>query len=228
MSVRLTRRNRRKYAPAPEPVLGGETGFDQAAMRQRRRQWLRVSYGSSFDLAAEIRDITTHLAGEASQLKYPLAMRADVDNVTDAVHELLSTVVGMLAGSAQLDRGATARIAQAVADLAQRPREPVVDDNMIVSGSWAALLVEHVEPHSADLARFLGRATKDTTDRFTDALRILDAAAMNMSRKLPKVAARQALPTLEEINQRTRERQDAERAERALAKITNRMGAPAR
>ena len=81
---------------APEPV------YSQAQQRERRRKWLRVHYRGNFHLAAELAAIVDPLARDVSQLPRPLVLRGEVDEVADAVHEVVSTVVGMLAESKHL------------------------------------------------------------------------------------------------------------------------------
>ncbi|WP_326544688.1 hypothetical protein QGN31_06545 [Mycobacterium sp. 2-64] len=185
-------------------------------------------YRGDFDLASEVSAILSPLADQVAVLPHPLAMRPKVDGAAKAVHELLSTVVGMLAESARLDNEAHARIARAVRDLAQRPHPPQISDEQIVSGRWAALLVKHVAVHSDDLAAFLGRAlppshpqlkSASASERLEAALRVLDTAALDLSRLIPKVARHQALPSIEAINAATKARQERERTERALAKM---------
>lgn len=137
---------------APEPV------YSQAQQRERRRKWLRVHYRGDFRLDAEVSAIVDPLAAQVAALPGPLVLRGDIDNVADAVHELVSTIVGMLAESKQLDRAAHARVARAVGDLAQRPAAPEISDEQISAGSWAVVLVELAQPLAGDLAAFLGRA----------------------------------------------------------------------
>jgi hypothetical protein len=122
-------RRRRQPVAAPAPV------YSQEQQRQRRRGWLRVHYCEQFDLAAEVSAICTPLAQQVCALPRPLAMRRDVDDVADAVHELLSTVIGMLAESTQLGSAAHARIKSAVADLVQRPRAPQISDAQLADGA---------------------------------------------------------------------------------------------
>jgi hypothetical protein len=137
-------------------------------------------------------------------------------------------VVGMLAESAYLDRHARERTAQAVVDLAQRPREPQITDSQISDGSWAAVMTRHVAPYSKDFAAFLGRALPpraagltgpSASERLEAALRVLDSAALVAQRRIPRVAARQELGTIEQANAAARARRDAERARAALDKI---------
>lgn len=202
---------------------------DQTEQRQRRRAWLAVHYDHRFDLAAEIRCIIAPLAAEVARLPRPLAMRAEVDNIADAAHEVLSTVVGILAESSRLDASATARTMQAVRDLAQRPTEPILTDEQIASGAWAAQLISHVAPHSDDLAGYLGRALPpghprllnnlSASERIEAALRVLDLAAHDLQQRIPKVADYQALPSMAEVNAANRARRQRERVERALSKV---------
>lgn len=209
-----------------------EATYSQDEQRQRRRQWLPVRYSSKFDLAAEVSAIVGPLAEHVAALRQPGVLRTEVDDVADAVHELLSTVVGMLAESRRLDRAASARTRQAVRDLAQRPREPLIGDDMLISGSWAALLVSHVAPHAGDLAAYLGRATspaesrtpgQSATERLESALRVLDSAALALGRRIPKAVARQSLPSIDDVNAAIKARHDAEQAERMLTRL--KMGA---
>lgn len=207
-------------APSPAPP--------QDEQRQRRRAWLRVHYSGTFDLGAEVAAIVAPLADAMAALPRPVAMRFEVDEVADAVHELLSAVVGMLAESRQLDKAAHVRTAQAARDLAQRPREPQINDKMLIAGTWAALLIDHVTPHSEDFAAYLGRALPPNDPRLTgpsaserleSALRVLDSAALDLQRRLPKVAARQALPSIEDVNAANKARRETARAERTLTKM---------
>jgi hypothetical protein len=129
-------------------------------------------------------------------------------DVADAVAEVASTTVGMLAESRHLD--SSARTAQAVRDLVQRPAAPQITDADLIGGTWAALLVAYVEPLAGPLAGLLGRALPPETDalrgdpsaseRLEAALRVLDASARELERRTQRVAERQAAPTVEESN----------------------------
>lgn len=221
----LTRR-RQQLPEAPAPV------YTQDQLRQRRRQGFFVEYRADFDLAAEVGAIVAPLAAQVAVLKRPLAVRRRADLVADAVHEVLSAVVGMLAESRHLDPAADARTRQAIRDLAQRPREPQISDDDLTSGRWATVLVDFVAPYRDDLAALLGRARQpghpdlkgglSVSERLEQALRNLDHEARYLERLIPKVAAHQALPTPEEINARNRDRAERERAERTLSKMTRR------
>lgn len=151
----------RTVTPAPQPT------YIQAEQRQRRRQWLRIVYRGEFDLTAEVRDILEPLAQQAAALPRPAALRPEADAVADAVHQLLSTAIGMLAESRKLTADAHHRTARAARDLAQRPREPQIGGEHLADGTWAALLAGHVKPHAGDLADYLGRALPPNDPRLT-------------------------------------------------------------
>lgn len=118
-----------------------------------------------------------------------------------------------------------------VFDLAQRPEEPPIADDRLADGSWAATLFAHVAPYSRDFAAYLGRAlppnhpslrsptTPSASERLVGALRVLDLAALDMSRRIPKVARYQALPSIEAVNQNRRAERDARRASDSLARM---------
>ncbi|SON63386.1 hypothetical protein MSIMFI_04916 [Mycobacterium simulans] len=198
---------------APEPV------YTQAQQRERRRHWMRVRYRADFSLSVEVGEILGPLAREVSTLPRPLAVRVDIDKIADATHELVSTVVGMLAESKPLDPASHARIVQAVRDLAQRPTAPEISDAEIISGQWAVVLVGYAGRLTADLAGRLGRSPS-ASQRLEDALRVLDTAALDLARRIPKLARYQALPTFEEVEAARKAQADADRVQRALSKIT--------
>lgn len=216
---------RRKYVAPPPRV------YSQDEQRVRRRGWLRNHYRGDFDLAAEVSAIIGPLAASLSALPRPVALRRDVDIVANAVHELVSSVVGMLAESKHLDRAAQARTVQAVFDLAQRPAEPLITEDELASGSWAVLLVSHAAPFARDFAAHLGAARPpndpnlqragqlSASERLEAALRVLDLAALDLSRRIPRVARYQALPSIESRNAARKAQHDTERARRQLAKM---------
>lgn len=215
----------------PRRVYGNtpQRAYTQDELRKRRRGWLRVHYRGDFDLAAEVAAILGPLTGPLSALPHPGALRRDIDELTDAVHELVSTVVGMLAESRHLDHGAKVRTTRAVFDLAQRPAEPQISDEDLADGSWARALVAHVKPYTRDFAAFLDRALAPddprlgkqdaASQRLEAALRVLDAAALDLSRHIPKTARYQSLPSIESVNAARKARHAAERAHHQLAKM---------
>lgn len=201
----------------------------QAEQRDRRRKRQSVHLVGTFNLATEVTAVCGPAAHEVSRLSNPLVLRSDVDAVADAVHELLSAAVGMLAADRHQAADARARTVQAAADLAIRPAAPAITDDQISSGSWAAALADWVAPYSGDLAALLGRAhppradalrgNPSASERIERALRTLDGAVLDLMRRVPKVAARQALPSMAEFNAQLKAKADAERQQRALAKL---------
>lgn len=95
-------------------------------------------------------------------------------------------------------------------------------------------MVRYANTHTDDLSQFLGRALPpghprlsgpSASERLVEALRILDTAARNLDNRAAKAAARQALPSMAEFNAAQRERIDRERTERAMSKLTTKIGA---
>ncbi|MFV8050370.1 hypothetical protein [Mycobacterium sp. 48b] len=212
---------------APVIAKAPKARASQAEQRERRRKRLPVHLAGTFNLAAEVTAVCGPAAQEVSSLANPLALRSDVEAVADAVHEVLSTAVGMIAG----DRHAAdaARTRQLAADLAVRPQAPAITDEQIVSGGWATMLAEWVAPYSGDLAALLGRAQPPRADalrgnpsaseRIERALRALDGAVLDLTRRVPKARARQSLPSMAEFNAHLKAKADAERQQRVLAKL---------
>jgi hypothetical protein len=214
----------------PRPTTESVPAHTQDEQRHRRRHWLRVHYTGDFNLTSEITDIVGPIAAQITYLPHPAALREHVEDVADAVHEVLSVVVGMLAESRHLEGEAHQRTLHAVRDLARRPREPQITDAQIIDGSWASLLVRHVSPYTADLAGFLARALAprhrdlkgpSASERIEAALRVLDTAALSATRRIPKAAEHQARGTVAEANEAARHRRAAERAEAALSRYGN-------
>ncbi|KRQ26865.1 MULTISPECIES: hypothetical protein [Mycobacteroides] len=211
---------------APSGAPAPKANASQAELRDRRRKRLAIHYTRTFSVSAEFEAVCMPTAHQISQLKDPLSMRRDIEAVLDAVHALMDSMVRLLTESKTADAGVTRRL---VADLAVRPRLPEITDAQIISGSWVSKLTAWVEPYSGDLAALLGRAlppghdglrgNPSASERIERALRGLDAAVLTAERRLPKVLARQALPSIEDHNRQQRERQDAERANRVLAKL---------
>ncbi|QLL08852.1 hypothetical protein [Mycobacterium vicinigordonae] len=209
-------------APVPEPV------YSQAEQRQRRRQWLPVRYGGAFRLDDEIAAIVHPLAAQVAQLPRPLAVRQRIEQISGATHEVVNTVVELLAEwSSHADQGARKRIERHVRQLAANPEAPAISDEQILAGSWAVVLVDYTVPLAADLARLLdrtaprGQSTRrpSASETLEDALRLVDTAASDLARMIPKVDRYQHLPSIEEFNAATRARQDRERTQRALSKL---------
>ncbi|PVB44277.1 hypothetical protein [Mycobacteroides abscessus] len=233
MTTLPRRRHPRPAQPQPLEPSGIRAprvrAADQAELRDRRRKRQRVHYTGGFNLSAEVAAVCRSVAYEASRVPNPGALRRDVEAVADAVHEVLSTAVGMIAQDRHASTDARARTVQTIADLAVRPQAPDIADEQIVSGSWAATLATWVEPYSGDLAALLGRAlppdavalkgSPSASERIERALRTLDGAVRDLERHVPKVRARQSLPSMAEFNRQLKAKADAERQQRALAKL---------
>ena len=207
-------------APAPKAKAS------QAQLRDRRRKRLPNHLTRTFNVANEIEAVCTPVGVEISRLSEPLSMRSNVEAVVDAAHEVMDTTVRLLAESKTADPNITRQL---VADLAVRPRLPEINDKAVISGSWVHKLTAWVEPYAGDIAALLGRAlppghdglrgNPSASERIERALRGLDAAVLTAERRLPKVRARQALPSMEDHNRQQRERKEAERANRVLTKL---------
>lgn len=150
----------------PAPVQAPAPTFSQEELRERRRHRLPLAYDGSFDLAAEITAIVSPLAGRVAGLPQPLFARVWVVDVAEAVHELVGTVIGWTAEADALartghladDPGKRTHAVKLYRDLAQRPALPDITDDMLISGSWAAVLVRLGRPHSGPLAELLTRS----------------------------------------------------------------------
>ena len=76
--------------------------------------------------------------------------------------------------------------------LAERPTLPEISDDMLVSGEWAATLVNLVSPYADELADLLGaawppghdalRGQRSASERVEAALRVIDAADLSLQR----------------------------------------------
>lgn len=226
--------SRRDGAPTPvKPRQWASWGpstavLSQDEQRERRRQRLTVHYTGTFSLREEVAAVLPPLGTEVSRLPAPHALRREVDAVAEAVAEVVDVAARLIAESKTAD-GATRRLA---ADLAVRPRQPVITDEQIVSGSWTAAMVEYAGEVADALAAVLGRAlppdaealrgSPSASERVERALRTLDRTARDLEHRIPGVRKKQSLPSMAEYNRQQRERRDQERAERLLARI----GAP--
>lgn len=230
----IGRRNARPGLPPVQPLApviakAPKARASQDEQRERRRKRLPVHLVGTFNLAAEVTAVCGPAAHEASRLPNPLVLRPDIEVVADAVHETLSVAVGMLAADRHQAAADAARTRQLAADLAVRPAALAITDEQIISGSWAAALAESVAPYAGDLAALLGRAhppgsnalrgNPSASERIERALRAMDGAVLDLARRVPKAAARQALPSMAEFNAQLKAKVDAERQRRTLAKL---------
>jgi hypothetical protein len=224
----MPRRRPRPARPqplAPSGIPAPLATASQDDLRDRRYKRQRVHYRGDFNLATEVAAVIGPVAHEASRLPDPVVLRRDVEAVADAVHELLSAAVGLIAES----RTASTTTKRAAADLAVRPQAPGITDEQIISGSWAAALTAYVEPYAGDLASLLGRAlppdavslrgNPSASERIERALRALDGAELNLERRIPKARQRQALPSMAAFNAELKAKADAERQHHALARL---------
>ena len=94
--------------------------------------------------------------------------------------------------------------------LAERPTLPEISDDMLVSGEWAATLVNLVSPYADELADLLGaawppghdalRGQRSASERVEAALRVIDAADLSsatgsLDRAERSLAERRRQPT---------------------------------
>lgn len=223
--------SRRDGAPTPvKPRQWASWGpstavLSQDEQRERRRQRLTVHYTGTFSLREEVAAVTLPIAYQVSTLPSPIALRREVDAVAEAVAEVVHVAAGLVAES----RSASRQTRQSAADLAVRPRQPVIADETLVSGSWSATLVAYAGEVSDDLAALLGKAkppesaglngSPSASERIERALRTLDGAVRDLDRRIPGVRQKQGLPSMEQYNAAQRERRDQERADAMLARI---------
>ncbi|WP_078325173.1 hypothetical protein [Mycobacteroides salmoniphilum] len=196
----------------------------QAELRERRRKRLANHLDGHFSLAVEVQDQISSVAHAGSRLPDPRALRRGVGAVLDAVAEVVHVGSNLVAES----KAANGQTRRAAADLAVRPRLPDITDEQLVSGSWADVLVQYVEPASGPLARVLGnahapgsdalRGNPSASERVERALRGLDTAVISLERSVPKILQRQELPSMAELNRRLKAQAEAERAQRVLVK----------
>ncbi|WP_078344988.1 hypothetical protein [Mycobacteroides chelonae] len=211
-------------APSGAPAPKAEASQAELTVRRRRRQ--PIQYTGSFSLPAEIESVCGPGAQQVSRLRDPRVMRRDIEAVVDAIHEIMSIVVAMLAESRSADPNVTRQL---VGDLAIRPQIPEIPDTALVSGSWVSKLSDWTATYAGDLAALLGRAlppghdglrgNPSASERVERALRVLDSAVLDLERHIPRIVQRQELPSVAEWNRQQRERQAAERANRTLAKL---------
>ncbi|WP_374025608.1 hypothetical protein [Mycobacterium sp. HNNTM2301] len=176
---------------------------DQTEQRRRRRASMPLAYDGAFDLAAEVAAIAEPLAARVAAGPQPLAFRPHVIELADATHELVSTVVGWLAETDALARtkhlagepGTRRKAVRTLCDLAQRPTLPDMTDDVLASGSWAALLIEMAAPSAEPLAGLLARSwppdhealrgRPSRSERLNELLRnTIDRAALALERRL--------------------------------------------
>ena len=163
--------------------------MDQTEQRaRRRRDSLTVVYSGDFDLLAEVHDIVTPLARRVAAEPNPAAFWPGIDEMTAAVHALVTEVARLLAladarrAAAHLPVEQRGRAVKMLLDLVERPVSPEITDADIAHRRWAKVLSEHVAPYSGPLADLLSRAAPpgsrrgrpSVSEHLVDALREVD------------------------------------------------------
>ncbi|WP_067789029.1 hypothetical protein [Mycobacterium sp. 852014-52450_SCH5900713] len=186
---------------------------DQIEQRRRRRASMPLAYDGDFDLAAEVAAIADPLAARVADAAQPLAFRPPVIELADAVHELVSAVVGWLAETDALAKtkhlagepSSRRKAVRTLCDLAQRPALPEITDDALTSGTWAAALVSMAAPSTEPLAELLSRAwppdhealrgLPSRSERLNELLRnTIDRAALALERRLDWVESAPPAP----------------------------------
>ncbi|MBI3213151.1 MAG: hypothetical protein HYZ38_04965 [Mycobacterium sp.] len=197
----------RRRAAAPEPTPMRPT---QDELRTRRRAGLTAVYDGQFSLTDEIRAICAPLAKHAAKHgDAAAALKPRVGELADAVHELVSAVVGWLAEIdvqrenaerlARLDTASRKQAIKHLVDLTPRPTAPDIGLDEITAGRWAAALVAMAKPYSRPLAELLGRSRPpghpdlrmlaSRSERLCGLLREVDSAARQLEIRIDKAAA---------------------------------------
>jgi hypothetical protein len=184
------------YAYTPPSVK-----MPQGEQRKLRLTGRRVIYGQAFSLTTEIAAIVTPLAARiaAEPEPGPVLCRDDVQALADAVHAVVSAVVGRIAESEAQRKTAgvapenRARASKLIRDMAQRPPAPTITDEALTDGSWSAALVELASPFSDGLSKLLGRSNppgavtggqRSRSELLVAELREVDVAAVALAKRL--------------------------------------------
>ncbi len=174
-----------------------------------------VVHDGSWSLRREIADVAGPFAAQVAVRPDPLQFRRPILAYADAAHEFVGTVVGWAAERDARqrtehladDEGKRRYAMTTLIDLAQRPALPEITDKMIRRGTWAAALVEMVEPVDAALADLLAnafppgapalRGQPSRSDRLERLLReTVDRAALSLERALDAAEQQTATPTV--------------------------------
>jgi hypothetical protein len=176
-----------RQRPQPAPT------YSQAELRERRRQGLVLHLASGWSLADEIRDICVPLADRIAERGAPRTYLRYVEDLADAVGELIFVASGLLAeAKAQnqtrhLSLEERGRAMAAVRALAQRPRLPEIDAEGVAEGLWGHRLAAAAATYDHDLARLLGNARPwAVSDRLLRALAGVDHTALALERRLDR------------------------------------------
>jgi hypothetical protein len=188
--------------------------MNQTEIRRRRRKHMPVVNTGKFSANREIAETAGPLADRIIRLASPLRLRRQVLNFADAVHEFVGTATRW---DAERDaRQRTEHLADdpaarrwamtTICDLAPRPALPEITDEMILDGSWAAVLIAMVAPVDAALSDLLARAFPpgapelrgqlSRSDRLDNLLReTVDRAALSLERALDAAEKQTPAPT---------------------------------
>lgn len=191
--------------PRPQPAVAvAPPVFTQAQLSERRRKHLPVYLTGTFDLAFEVRAIVKPLAKALSAEPHPRAYDGHVADLAAAVHEVVSGAIGFIAerdGAAKVKHlagrpGDQQRAVKTLADMALRPPAPVIADDDLPTGAWAAALVDLAKPYSQPLAEVLAAAlppgddrlkgSPSTSERLEAELRELDRAARLLQTRIDR------------------------------------------
>jgi hypothetical protein len=130
----------------------------------------------------------------------------EIEELAEAVGEVMHVVAGLLAErdawrkvrEANIPLSRRAPAVRMIIDLAKRPPPPRPTEAGVASGAWVVTMARHVKPFSSDLADLLGhawppgadalRGAPSVSERVEKALRIVDAAALRLQRRLDRAA----------------------------------------
>lgn len=163
---------------------------------------MRVLYTDGFDFAAEVESICGPLAEAVAADPVPTALDTTVSDLVDAVHRVVLTVGDLLAECDARRKVAHLRNPAEKARatklfVAARDRTPCPEtDELLVSGGWAAVLVDHARPVTDPLRSLLGRSLPpdsnelrgqpSVSEQIEEALREIDRAALSLERRLTR------------------------------------------
>lgn len=175
----------RREQPAP--------AYSQDQLRERRIQGYMVTLRGGWSLTDDVSAICRPLADRIVERGAPRTYLRYAEDIADAVHALVDTVVALLAeADAQrrtrhLPIDQRGRALAAARALAQRPAMPEITSDRVDSGIWATTLVDLAAPYDADLSTLLANAaTSVVSDRVLRALAEVDHAAASLQRRLDR------------------------------------------
>lgn len=202
-----------RQRPAPAPT------YSQIELRERRRQGLSSPLDGGWSLTDEIGDICCSLADRVAQRGNPRTYVRYVEDLADAMGELIFVASGLLAeAKAQnqtrhLSLEERGRAMAAVRALAQRPELPEINAESVAEGLWGQRLAAAAATYDRDLARLLGNAlSRAVSDRLLRALAGVDHAARALERRLDRDEPTRAARPAHTIT-------EADRARAALAEL---------